>query len=247
MSRPTCPAENIEFHSAQHCTRCNITLSLLFVNDTEELPLREAKRRATRAAIEEHATFLVAERGIDDVTVEDICAVVGISKRTFFNYVDSKETAIFGDPPRFPSERERSEFLSRRHENLVGAVLALCSELVLSTHLLDSPQGTEILRRRKEIRRHSPELILQRHASFHEIHKTLRDLLTDYYQAYPDALLTGSAVDRESAAVVSVASTALQLGYMNWLNGTDNSPAALGNACSNALTDITTLIKGKTV
>lgn len=215
------------------------------MNDTEELSLREAKRRATRAAIEEHATTLVAERGIENVTVEDICAVVGISKRTFFNYVDSKETAIFGDPPRLPSEQERNDFLSRRHENLLVTVLELCSAVVLSNQILESPSGTEILRRRKEIRHRSPELILQRHASFHEIHQALRELLKDYYRSYPDALITGSSAEQESAALISIASTALQLGYLNWLNGNDNSPAVLGDACTRALTDITTLIKGR--
>lgn len=215
------------------------------MNDSEELSLRETKRRATRAAIEEYATTLVAEHGFDAVTVEDICAEVGISKRTFFNYVDSKETAVFGDPPRLPTEAERKEFLSNRHPNLLDALLGLCATTVLSSQLLDSPRSTEILRRRKEIRHRNPELILQRHASFHEIHLELRALLQEYYRIHPDSMVTGSPAEQEASTLLSIASSSLQLGYMSWLNGNDNSPTALSNACTRALSDITTLIEGQ--
>ncbi|QGU06883.1 Transcriptional regulator, TetR family [Corynebacterium occultum] len=215
------------------------------MNETEELPLREAKRRATRAAIEEHATTMVAERGFDHVTVEDICAQVGISKRTFFNYVDSKETAVFGDPPRLPTAEEKASFLGSRQPHLLNAVLELCSATALSTQLLESPRATEILRRRKEIRHRNPELILQRHSSFHEIHLALKALLQEYYEIHPDALITGSSLEQEANTLVSIASSSLQLGYMSWLNGNDNSPIALNLACTQALSDITTLIEGQ--
>ncbi|NMB23443.1 MAG: TetR family transcriptional regulator, partial [Corynebacterium sp.] len=70
---------------------------------TEQPSLREMKRRQTLEAIEDHATSLVLERGFDDVTVDDICAGAGISKRTFFNYVESKEVAVVGPGPRVPT------------------------------------------------------------------------------------------------------------------------------------------------
>lgn len=213
------------------------------MNEQEDLSLRETKRRATRAAIEEHATGLVAEHGIEHVTVEDICAAVGISKRTFFNYVDSKETAVLGDPPRLPDEAERAGFLAHRHDKLLHRVVDLNIQMTLSSQLIDSERRTEILKRRKEIRHRHPQLILQRSASFHQLHHDLRDLLMDYFTAYPDARATASSPAQEASTIVTLSGNAVQLGYMSWLHGTDNSPAALDLACQQALADITTLIE----
>lgn len=61
--------------------------------------LRERKKRARRDALIDATHELVRERGLDQVTVEDICARVGVSVRTFFNYFDSKVDAVFGVAP----------------------------------------------------------------------------------------------------------------------------------------------------
>jgi len=61
------------------------------------LPLldrRERRRRATREEISRAAIELVAERGLDKVTVEAIAERADIGYRTFFNYFTSKEEAL---------------------------------------------------------------------------------------------------------------------------------------------------------
>lgn len=65
----------------------------------EELGLRERKKRARRDALVDATHALVRERGLENVTVEDICERVGVSVRTFFNYFDSKVDAVFGVAP----------------------------------------------------------------------------------------------------------------------------------------------------
>lgn len=56
--------------------------------------LRERKRLETHRALATTAVQLVAERGLDHVTVDDISAAAGVSARTFFNYFASKEDAV---------------------------------------------------------------------------------------------------------------------------------------------------------
>ncbi|MEA5116933.1 MAG: TetR/AcrR family transcriptional regulator [Propionicimonas sp.] len=57
--------------------------------------LRARKKLATRQAIHEVALRLISERGLEQVTVEEICAEVGVSPRTFFNYYPTKLGAAF--------------------------------------------------------------------------------------------------------------------------------------------------------
>ncbi|MEV4601042.1 TetR/AcrR family transcriptional regulator [Amycolatopsis sp. NPDC049253] len=57
--------------------------------------LRERKKEATRQAIRAAAVALYRSRGPHEVTVDQICDKAGVSARTFFNYFDSKEAAVF--------------------------------------------------------------------------------------------------------------------------------------------------------
>ncbi len=65
--------------------------------DDHESPqghLRERKRIETRQRLADAALDLVLRDGLDAVTVEQISDRAGVSRRTFFNYFDSKDDAL---------------------------------------------------------------------------------------------------------------------------------------------------------
>jgi len=66
------------------------------------LGLRERKKAETRQTVHEAALRLVAEHGLDTVTVEAIADAANISRRTFSNYFAGKEDALlWGEEQRF--------------------------------------------------------------------------------------------------------------------------------------------------
>ncbi|WP_350353029.1 helix-turn-helix domain-containing protein [Microbacterium sp. A8/3-1] len=58
--------------------------------------MREQRKRETSRALTKVARRLTADQGFAGFTVEELCAEVGVSRRTFFNYFESKENAVFG-------------------------------------------------------------------------------------------------------------------------------------------------------
>ncbi|ADP82665.1 mycofactocin system transcriptional regulator [Pseudofrankia inefficax] len=59
---------------------------------------RAGRRPVTTAAeLERHALLIFEERGFDATTVDDIAAVAGIGRRTFFRYYASKNDVAWGE------------------------------------------------------------------------------------------------------------------------------------------------------
>ena len=67
------------------------------MHKTPPTGLREAKKAVTRRQLTAAARSLARQHGLDGVTVELVCAEVGVSVRTFFNYFASKESAVLGE------------------------------------------------------------------------------------------------------------------------------------------------------
>lgn len=65
-------------------------------------PLRERRRSETRQEIHQAAVELVLQRGLAQVTVDEIAEAAGVSPRTFFNYFPTKRHALVTGPPPVP-------------------------------------------------------------------------------------------------------------------------------------------------
>lgn len=61
--------------------------------------LREEKREAAWLAIRDAAWALFAQRGFDQVSVEEIADAAEISRTTFFNYFGTKEAVVLDPAP----------------------------------------------------------------------------------------------------------------------------------------------------
>ena len=210
--------------------------------------LRERKRLETLCAIEDHATRLVLEKGYDSVTIEDIVDAANISKRTFFNYVDSKEIAVLGHPVVDIPDEERKEFLAADPQHVTVALV----DLILQTSFASRGRSDEfsaLLRsRRKEIIRDNPNvaaplfgLTIQR---FHNIVELVDEFFNLHPErrslpqtAFPSTENTGG-VSEEAVTLTMLCQDAVRIGTLRWTRHPDgtNGHRRLRDCCLGAFT-----------
>ena len=66
------------------------------MSEVQKIGLRDRKRTETRTRLEAAAVTLVLRDGLEHTTVDAISEMADVSPRTFFNYFDSKDSAILG-------------------------------------------------------------------------------------------------------------------------------------------------------
>ncbi|GAA2698174.1 MULTISPECIES: TetR family transcriptional regulator [Actinosynnema] len=114
--------------------------------------LRERRRRSTRKDISKAAAELVLERGLADVTVEEIAHRAGVSPRTFFNYFPSKRSAVIPGPEPLPADLVEAFVADRDRPVLDGLVALFSDERVLTdTERADLRTAQELVTRHPEL------------------------------------------------------------------------------------------------
>jgi AcrR family transcriptional regulator len=131
--------------------------------------LRDRKKRRTRAALVRATLRLAAEKGLDQVTVEEISTAADVSVRTFFNYFTGKDEAVAGaDPEAGPRLRDR----------LVGQPVELSPLAALKEALLaevddELADDRDVWFLRKQVIGQHPELLARVFASGEEAERHL--------------------------------------------------------------------------
>lgn len=116
--------------------------------------LRERKKRATRRALQLAGLTLVAERGLENVTVEEIAAAAGVSPRTLFNYFTSKEDVLVGTDPDTPVTLAAALGSRPAEESPLQALKA-----VITAHLRATAADEDMWRLRMAVVDANPSLV----------------------------------------------------------------------------------------
>jgi AcrR family transcriptional regulator len=167
-------------------------------------PLRERKKRSTRDALRRSAVTMVAEHGLNAVTVEDITAAVDISARTFFNYFPCKEDAVVGWDPLMVAEL---------CEHLVARPLCETPPEALRRVLVEvfgryDTDHRELLQRMQVIRT-DPRLVAHHVARWGDLERELVAALAERRGTDPDN-------DHYAGLVVATTLAAGRVAVMSW-------------------------------
>jgi AcrR family transcriptional regulator len=171
----------------------------------EHCGLRERKKQATLRALRQTAVRLAAARGVDEITVEQICNDVGVSPRTFFNYFSSKEEALAGEPPRPPEDERLAEFEAGGPSgDLVEDLRA-----VLVPHLAANVPPAAEIRQRHQLVERDPRLHIRFHGAFMEIENRLVAALAARLGTDPD--------DVEAQVLGVTVASAMRTAISRWM------------------------------
>ncbi|MEX2969627.1 TetR family transcriptional regulator [Streptomyces sp. C184] len=170
--------------------------------------LRERKKLETRAALRRAAIQLSLERGPSAVTVNEICAAVNVSPRTFFNYFESKEEALFA------WDRQLTTDLVGRLARQPSTVPALAALRVAMLDTLPSFGADANWAARTKLLAAHPELHIKLSDCIRRIEQSLGEEL---------ARRLGVPVDSIFPQLLSgAAMTALRAALLAWTPGSDH-------------------------
>jgi len=187
---------------------------MYYVQEIGDPGLRERKRIATAAAIEEAAVRLVLERGYNEVTIDEVCEAANISRRTFFNYFPSKEAAVLGPAAEEPDADAAAAFLATPSRDIIADLVEIAT-----TSLDKVTTSDELLSARMDLMETDPLMQQAQLARFHRLDEGLVRLLLEYFDRYPGdrALADDTSAEEEAWLIVSIVSGALRYSMGRWL------------------------------
>ena len=175
---------------------------------------RERKKLATRQTLQDVALRLVAERGLDQVTVEDISEAADVATRTFFNYFSSKEEALLGNLPEKVATVQRMVVDRPAGETPLAAVCQVLRTMTLRL----AERREERLLRQQVIERH-PGLLARQLGEYASFEQALA-------AAVAERLGAGRADALYCRVVAAVAVAAARSAVSTWMADKGRRPLA---------------------
>ena len=186
------------------------------------LGLRVRKRLETRARLEEAAVTLVLRDGLEQTTVDAISDLADVSPRTFFNYFDSKDSAILGLREIEITAAVLADTIDRAaRDGLVDAVVHLILDV------MGAPLTRSTIREdRMEIVRRHPHLLAGQLAQFTQLAAQLTEAVQVLLARDP-RYAGHSAADRAASAdvVLSLCGGAVRAAVKEWAADADTVTA----------------------
>ena len=171
---------------------------------TPELGRRERKKLETRRALASAALHLAAERGPDQVTIEDIAEAADVSVRTFFNYFSSKEEAIIGW-----DTAGQTEVATKLLDRPAGEPPLLAMRNVVHEMIQNAPEWADERALRHRLVREHPSLLPRHLAAHYELERSLLHAMAQRLGVDPED-------DLYPAVVVSTSVHAMRLALGWW-------------------------------
>jgi AcrR family transcriptional regulator len=189
------------------------------MNALATVGLRDRKRMETRARLEQAAVALVLRDGLERTTVDAISAMADVSPRTFFNYFDSKDSAILGLSPAEMSDQAVSDHLA---DSAGRPTIESVVRLLLS--VTGAPlSGSAIREDRLEIVRRHPQLLADQLARLTQIAGRVTDAVKTVLKLDPAfADLEASELTAQAELVLAMCMTAIRLSVREWAAAADN-------------------------
>ncbi|WP_235735513.1 TetR/AcrR family transcriptional regulator [Nocardioides alcanivorans] len=122
-----------------------------------------SRREQSARKISTCAQALTASKGFEGFTMEDLAGAAGVSRRTLFNYFDSKLEAVLGPEPELDTEMT-AEFRAG------GPTGHLFEDLghVAHTHFARMPQNRELITTMRQVIR-NPRIMAACHDRFEKL------------------------------------------------------------------------------
>lgn len=190
---------------------------------TDEIPgRRDRKRQETRARLERAAVTLVLRDGLEQTTVDAISEMADVSPRTFFNYFDSKDSAILGRRDAASVDAALEAHAASTAGQVSDDPAASIVHLIVT--VLGAPTaGASIQADRMELVRRYPQLIADQLTQMMLVAGRLTEAVAELLSSRPGfAALDDAARALRAEMAFGVCGTAVRVAVKEWASsGTD--------------------------